>query len=149
MPTTGPDYDSSSAVSRRTLIKTAAGVGIAVAVAGTVGVANAGASDHGHAAANALAGGAPLAEGVPGHGGGTVVVHIIDRHAGTIEKFADGTRTQVRDADLAGRITRVASGAPVVVHVMDARSGTLDVFSDGAHARIRNADLAGRIVRAS
>jgi len=150
MPINGPDYDS-SAISRRTLIKTAAGAGIAIAVAGTVGVANAGATDHGHAAADAVAAGAPLTAGEATHVSGAVVVHVVDPHAGTLEKFADGTRTQVHDADLTSRIGHLAADGPVVVHVLNAGTGTgtgtVDVFSKGAHSQIRNHDLAARIIR--
>jgi hypothetical protein len=93
------------AVSRRTLVKTAAGAGVAAAAVGMVGVA--------HAAGNpstseAAAAGAPLSAGTAHVANGPVVVHVVDAARGTLDIFT-GVRTQVTDADLANRIVRASN----------------------------------------
>lgn len=87
------------AVSRRTLVKTAAGVGVAAATVGAISA--------GGAVDTAAAASSPhSAEETARHGGvpGPVVVHVRDLSAGTLEIFTDGGRSQVTDVDLANRI---------------------------------------------
>jgi hypothetical protein len=136
-------------VSRRTLVKTAVGAGVAVAIAGTVGIANAGTTaSHQSTGSPLTAGGAALSTNSAAHVNGPVVVQVVNAHTGTLEVFSAGERKSVHDADLAARIGRVSSAGPVVVHVVDAGTGALDVFSNGSSRQISNADLANRIVQA-
>lgn len=97
-----------SAVSRRTLMKTAAGAGVAAAAVGIVGVAHA--SGAPKQAATATLAGAPLTVGETAQAtaAGPIVVHVTDVRAGTLEVFADDSRTQIHDVDLAARIARAA-----------------------------------------
>jgi hypothetical protein len=92
-------------VSRRTLVKTAAGAGVVAATVGMVGAAHAAGTPSSEESA-ALTG-APLAAGSSA-ANGPVVVHVLDAAAGTLEIFTNGSRTQVTNADLANRILRVA-----------------------------------------
>lgn len=149
-----PTRAESSGVSRRTLVKTAAGAGVAIAVAGTVGIGHASTGAPRQAAANSLganslAGGTALTGGTAANLAGPVVVHVIDAAAGKLEMFTNDTRTEIRDVDLATRISRVAGGRTVVVHVLDANAGTLDTFTSGTRTQIQDRDLANRIVRAA
>jgi hypothetical protein len=124
-------------------MKTAVGAGVVAAVAGTVGIANAGPTTR-----DEVSHGAPAGSGAaPSAAGGPVVAHVVDRRAGTVELFTNGSRTQVHDADLATRIARLGSATPVVVHVAD--GGDLEVFSSGARSLVRDADLATRILHAA
>jgi hypothetical protein len=98
-----PDVDvPTSSVSRRTLMKTAAGVGVAAAAVGVVGVASA-ASTPESAHSDQSSQGSTTASA-----SGPVVLHITDFHAGTIEVFNGWSRTQITDPDLASRIARAA-----------------------------------------
>jgi hypothetical protein len=91
---------ASRRVSRRTLMKTGAGVGIAAAV-GTAGVAFAGPTQQ------TATGAKPT--GADGHStDGTVVVHILDASKGTAEVFTSSARKQIKDRDLVARIVRAA-----------------------------------------
>jgi hypothetical protein len=144
-PNYTPDRPASS-VSRRGLMKTAVGAGIAVAVVGTVGIAQASPSGkHTDELTGPVTGAALTSDAAMANG--PVIVHVVDS-AGTLEFFAGETRTQKSDRDLAGRIGRVASASPIVVHVLDGK-GSLEVFSDGTRTQIHNQDLANRIVRAA
>jgi hypothetical protein len=98
------------AVSRRTLVKTAAGAGVAAAAVGFVGVAHAAG---GPAASDATAAGAPLAlsEANATAANGPVVVHVTDFARGTIEIFTNGVRTQTTDVDLVNRIARATNSS--------------------------------------
>jgi hypothetical protein len=107
-----PAAEARSAVSRRTLMKTAAGAGIAAATVGIVGVAHA--SGASKPSAGALAGAAPLTVG--GHAGNTaaaakapLVVHVTDLAKGQLDVFTNGNRTTIHDSDLANRIAHAAS----------------------------------------
>ncbi len=87
-------------VSRRTLMKTGAGVGIAAAV-GTAGVAFAGPTQRTETGAKPTGSGGSGADG-------TLVVHILDPSKGTVEIFTNSTRKQIKDHDLVARIVRAA-----------------------------------------
>ncbi len=97
-------------VSRRTLMKTAAGAGIVAATVGIVGVASA-ATSHGPSTNGGSGldpdGAAALAAG---HGAtaGQIMVHLVDQAKGTVEVFTPTSRTQITDHDLATRIARAA-----------------------------------------
>ncbi|HEY2792131.1 MAG TPA: hypothetical protein VGJ28_07245 [Micromonosporaceae bacterium] len=91
-------------VSRRTLVKTAAGAGVAAATVGIVGAAHASGKPADTEAA--VLAGAPLTAGSSANG--PVVVHVLDAAAGKLEIFTNGDRTEVTNADLANRILRVA-----------------------------------------
>jgi hypothetical protein len=93
-------------VSRRTLVKTAAGAGVAAAAVGMVGAAHAAGKPASVESADLA--GAPLAAGSSA-ANGPVVVHVLDAAAGTLEIFTNGARTQVTDADLANRIVRASN----------------------------------------
>jgi hypothetical protein len=136
-------YDSPSMVSRRGLMKTAVGAGIAIAVAGTVGVAHA--SGTTHTGTDELTGAALASSSNATVAHQMVVAHVMDTH-GNLELFSAAGRKQVRNADLAGRIAHSASGSPVVVHVLD--GSNLEVFSQDSRTQIRNQDLAHRILSA-
>lgn len=96
--------DRISAVSRRTLMKTAAGVGVAAAAVGVVGVAQAASTpDAAHTSdASAVTGSASASAAGP------VVVHVTDFGNGTIEVFNGWSRKQITDRDLAARIALAA-----------------------------------------
>jgi hypothetical protein len=151
MPIDDIEPESPTHVSRRTLMKTAVGAGVAVAVTGTIGIAHADTGTRWQPAAGAplSVGGRAAAAPVSMQAHGAVVAHVANAKAGAVELFTDGACTQLHDTDLAGRIATVGSGSPVVVHVLDASAGTLEVFSDGSRVQIRNADLAHRIVTAA
>ena len=85
----------SRSVSRRTLMKTGAGVGVAAAVA-TAGVAFAGPT-HGTATG-----------AKPTGADGAVVVHVLDASKGTAEIFTSSARKQIKDRELVARIVRAA-----------------------------------------
>jgi len=97
---TAQSRPASRRVSRRTLMKTGAGVGVAAAV-GTAGVAFAGPTQR------------TASDAKPTHTGGsntdgTVVVHILDASKGTAEIFTSSTKKQIKDRDLVARIVRAA-----------------------------------------
>jgi hypothetical protein len=108
------DHQPSFSVSRRTLVKTAAGAGAAAAAVGMVGVAY-GAGNP--SAQDTTAAGAPPAQKDANANvsatvaNGPVVVHVTDFAHGTIEVFTDGVRSQVTDVDLANRIARATNSA--------------------------------------
>ena len=112
-PTPGPTQPNpaSFAVSRRTLVKTAAGAGIAAAAVGMVGVAHASTPSQKNAAAGAplATTGRSTATARQTAAAGPVVVHVTDFAHGTIEVFTDGIRTQMTDVDLANRIASAAA----------------------------------------
>jgi hypothetical protein len=91
-----------SRVSRRTLMKTGAGVGIAAAV-GYAGVAFAGPPSGSAADAKPTGTGRGAVDG-------PLVVHVIDASAGTVEVFTGSARKQIKDHDLVARIARAARG---------------------------------------
>ncbi len=99
-----PDDVPASSVSRRTLMKTAAGVGVAAAAVGVVGVASAASTPSGAGNSGAQSGTTHTSLG----SAGPVVVHVTDFGSGTLEVFNGWTRTQVTDRDLATRIARAA-----------------------------------------
>ena len=87
------------AVSRRTLVKTAAGAGVAAATVGAISAVG--------AVSTAAAASSPHpAEATARHSGvpSPIVVHVRDLSTGTLEIFTDGGRSQVTDIDLAIRI---------------------------------------------
>jgi purine-cytosine permease-like protein len=98
-------------VNRRTLMKTAAGAGVAAAAVGIVGVAHASGTPRQATAAAGIAGGAPLSgpAGAASAAAAPLVVHVSDLANGTLEIFTNGTRTQVTDVDLARRIATAAN----------------------------------------
>ncbi len=96
-----------TSVNRRTLMKTAAGAGVAVAAVGLVGVAHAGGTPQSTAAGAPLSG-APLAASI-GSAAAPLVVHVSDLATGTLEIFTNGMRTEVRDIELAQRIAHAAN----------------------------------------
>ena len=87
-------------VSRRTLMKTGAGVGIAAAV-GTAGVAFGGPAQRTATGAKPTGAGGSSSDGA-------VVVHILDASTGTAEIFTSSARRQIKDRDLVARIVRAA-----------------------------------------
>jgi len=87
-------------VSRRTLMKAGAGVGIAAAV-GTAGVAFAGPTQQTPTGAKPTGSAGSSSDG-------TLVVHILDPSKGTAEIFTSSTRRQIKDHDLIARIVRAA-----------------------------------------
>jgi hypothetical protein len=89
--------DRVSTVSRRTLMRTAAGAGVAAGAIGIVGAAGASSPEH-------AAGSSPDASTAAG----PIVVHVTDVRRGTLEVFAGDSRSQVHDVDLAARIARAA-----------------------------------------
>jgi len=92
-------------VSRRTLIKTAAGAGAAVAAAGIVGFTAGSATSHKAAGG----GGTSLsAADAAAAAGGPIMVHLVDVAKGTVEVFTPTVHTQITDHDLATRIARAA-----------------------------------------
>jgi hypothetical protein len=93
-----PDGPSGS-VSRRTLMKTAAGAGVVAAAVGAVGTAYA-------TPYQASMPSTPVA-GIAGIAG-PLVVHVTDLAGGRIDVYTDGVRTEIHDADLAHRIARAA-----------------------------------------
>jgi hypothetical protein len=87
-------------VSRRTLMKTGAGVGVAAAVA-TTGVAFAGPTQGTTTGVKPAGAGGSSADG-------TLVVHVLDASDGTAEIFTNSARRQIRDRDLVARIVRAS-----------------------------------------
>lgn len=87
-------------VSRRTLMKTGAGVGVAAAVA-TAGVAFAGPTQRAETGAKPTGTGGSSTDGA-------VVVHVLDASKGTAEIFTNSARRQIKDHDLVARIVRAA-----------------------------------------
>ena len=92
-------------VSRRTLITTAAGAGVAAATVGIVGVAAASST---HRPATSGAPGLTSADAAGATVTGPIMVHLVDQAKGTVEVFTPTTHTQVTDHDLATRIARAA-----------------------------------------
>jgi hypothetical protein len=90
----------SRSVSRRTLMKTGAGVGVAAAVA-TAGVAFAGPTHGTATGAKPTGAGGSSADGA-------VVVHVLDASKGTAEIFTSSARKQIKDRELVARIVRAA-----------------------------------------
>ncbi len=136
-------YDSPSTVSRRGLMKISVGAGVAIAIAGTVGIAHAGGTSH--AATDELTGAALGSSSNATVAHQMVVAHVMDSH-GNVELFTAAGRKQVRNADLASRITHSAKGSPNVVHVLD--NSNLEVFSQDSRTQVSNKDLAHRILSA-
>jgi len=79
-------------LSRRSVLRGAAGAGAAGLAAGALGAA----AGHGAAAQAATA-------------EGPLVVHVRDARTGDIEVFSGTSQTRLRDRDLATRIARAAS----------------------------------------
>jgi len=105
-----PATEAPSSVSRRTLMKTAAGAGVAAATIGVVGVANASGTPR-QPSASSLAGGAPLAgpaDARTAPAAAPLVVHVTDLAKGTLDVFTNGKRSQIHDTDLAHRIVHAA-----------------------------------------
>jgi hypothetical protein len=94
-----------STVSRRTLMKTAVGAGVAVGAVGIVGVSHASGTANQTTADQRGLSGASIAAGEHNHAG-PIVVHVTDVKGGTIDVFADNFRTEIHDPDLAARIAR-------------------------------------------
>lgn len=141
MPQDSDNPGSVPPVSRRGLLKSAAGLGVAAAIAG-VGIARADSpGTHRTGAPDDLAPNAVPAA----YGTAPVVVHLVDASAGALEVYATGTRRDVRDTALAARIARVGGTGPVVVHLVDPASGVLDVYGAGTRREVRDPALARRI----
>jgi hypothetical protein len=139
-----------SPMSRRTLIKAAAGGGIVVAAGGAIGFSRIGVSAE-HPESNAAASIAPAASAplaAPTRLTGPPLINVTNAGTGALEVFSNGSRAQIHDHDLAKRIVKVGTTGPVVVQVVDEHAGTLDVFGSDTRTQIRDRDLAGRIVRA-
>lgn len=94
-----------STVSRRTLMKTAVGAGVAVGAVGIVGVSQASGTPNQTTADRPGLSGASIAAGEHDHPG-PFVVHVTDVKSGSIDVFADNFRTEIHDPDLAARIAR-------------------------------------------
>jgi hypothetical protein len=105
MSVTDTQDQGPSEVSRRTLIRAAAGAGVAVAAVGGAGVAAAAVADHagpeadGYSRAGAAGTDQPQVTGA-------LVAYVTDLPAGTVEIFSDDARTQITDRELATRIAR-------------------------------------------
>jgi hypothetical protein len=98
-----PDVETpGTSVSRRTLMKSAAGVGVAAAAIGVVGVAIG--TAHSGAIESEVDDGAAATLA----GANAVIVHVTDFASGRLEVFNGFTRTQITDRDLAARIARAA-----------------------------------------
>jgi hypothetical protein len=97
---------ATSSVSRRRLLATAGGVGVAAAAVGIAGVASAqtGEDAAGAADANDSVG---VAAAAAEHDG-PVVVHVADLASGTLDVFTGTKHIQIRDKDLATRLLRAA-----------------------------------------
>lgn len=95
-----PGRPASKRVSRRTLMKTGAGVGVAAAV-GTAGVAFAGPTQRSATDAKPTGGGGSNTDG-------PLVVHILDASKGTAEIFTNSAKKQIKDRDLVARIVHAA-----------------------------------------
>lgn len=100
------DLDPSAALSRRTVLKGAAGAGAAgLAVSALAGVAlPAAAATKGAVSATRAPDGADGA----GDAGETVVVHVRDASSGEIDVFRGTTAIRLHDRDLAARIVRAS-----------------------------------------
>jgi len=100
------DRPARTPVSRRTLIKTAAGAGAAVAAAGFAGFAAGNSTSHKAAAGS----GVELSSAdKAAAAGGPIMVHLVDVAKGTVEVFTPTVHTQITDHDLAARIARAAA----------------------------------------
>jgi hypothetical protein len=98
---------ATSSVSRRRLLASAGGVGVAAAAAGIAGVASAQTGEDaaaGAADANDSVGVAAVAA----EHDGPVVVHVADLASGTLDVFTGTKHIQIRDKDLATRLSRAA-----------------------------------------
>jgi len=102
---TGEAVPVRTRVSRRTLMKTAAGAGIAAATVGIVGIASAATSHTPATAAGADTNGVPDSVA---SAGGQIMVHLIDQAKGTVEVFTPTSLIRITDHDLASRIARAA-----------------------------------------
>jgi hypothetical protein len=89
-----PDISSPSPVSRRRLLATAGGIGVAAATVGIVGATSVHPTN---GAANTV------------NLDGPIVVHLADLSSGTLDIFAGTKHVQVRDTDLATRLARAAT----------------------------------------
>ncbi len=91
-------------LSRRSLLRTAAGAGVAGLAASTV----AGTVLAAPARSAPLQGGTPTASGERGDRGGAepIVVHLRDASAGEMDVFAGTSQTRLVDPDLAARLVR-------------------------------------------
>jgi nitrous oxide reductase len=89
-------------ISRRKLVKAAAGVGVAAAV-GAAGIA--------YAEPASAAGRSPSGEASPSASqpDGPVIVHLSDLNRGAIEVFSADSHKRITDHDLAARIARAAT----------------------------------------
>jgi hypothetical protein len=87
-------------------MKTAVGAGAAVAAVGIVGVSHASGTQKQTPADGAALSGASITAGEHNLAG-PIVVHVTDVKGGTIDVFADNSRTEVHDVDLAARIARI------------------------------------------
>ncbi len=108
--TEGVRTGAATSVNRRTLMKTAAGAGVAAAAVGIVGAAPTTAAPR-RSAELSHAAGAPVsgATEAASTAAAPLVVHVSDLAKGTLDVFTDGMRTQITDVDLARRIARAAN----------------------------------------
>ena len=94
-----------STVSRRTLMKTAVGAGVAVGAVGIVGISQASGTPKQTTADSATLSGASITAGEHNLAG-PIVVHVTDVQSGAVDVFADNSRIEIHDVDLAARIAR-------------------------------------------
>jgi hypothetical protein len=99
-----PHQDSTApGLSRRSLLQSAAGAGLAVTAVATIGTAAS-------AAASTVTGSSAASATTAGQDSKTaLVVHVRDIKTGDIEVFSGTTQTRVRDRALAARIAKAIS----------------------------------------
>ena len=109
-----PDRDAHQRLSRRSVLRGAAGVGVAgiaaTALAGTAGPAFAAAARSAAPAAggaNSAAGGAN-GEASQADGADQIVVHVRDAASGEIDLFRGSRAVRLRDRQLAARLVRAS-----------------------------------------
>jgi hypothetical protein len=102
-----PDRDVQQRLSRRSVLRGAAGVGVAgiaaTAMAGTAGPALAAAARSSAPAARGTDAGASQADGAD-----QIVVHVRDAASGEIEVFRGTRAVRLRDRELAARLVRAS-----------------------------------------
>ena len=101
-----PDREAQQRLSRRSVLRGAAGVG----VAGIAATALAGTAAPAFAAARSAAPAARGSSAEPGHSDGAdqIVVHVRDAGSGEIDVFRGTSQVRLRDRELAARLVRAS-----------------------------------------
>jgi hypothetical protein len=95
-------------LSRRSLLRGAAGAGAAGLAVGALGVSTANAADAAEDGRTKTPSGASTASTPDGTETRPLIVHVRDTQRGDIEVFSGTSQTRLRDRDLAARIARAA-----------------------------------------